>query len=167
MTVRIIERIGRRIAVDSHRADDSRFAVRLLGCLSLMCVVGALLPGAAAAESPLLNVEGMIFVATRDDVNELVLHAARARFHTEQERVYLQDVRAVVEPSARKGSFEIRCDEGELDIATNDFEAVGNVRGRTEGDREFSAAWVKYDHEAGLLFTNAPVLITEGSHISL
>lgn len=141
----------------------SRFAVRLLGCLSLTCVVGVLLPGAAAAESPLLNVEGMIFVATRDDVNELVLHAARARFHTEQERVYLQDVRAVVEPSAQKGSFEIRCDEGELDIATNDFEAVGNVRGRTEGDREFSAAWVKYDHEAGLLFTNAPVLITEGS----
>ena len=128
-------------------------------------LVGALVSfyvtGNAAAESPLLSVEGMTFIASRSNVNELVLHAARARFDTEEDRVYLEDVHAVVEPSDLKGSFDIHCATGQLDLATNDFEARGNVRGRTDGEREFSAPWVKYDHEAGLLFTNAPVLISE------
>lgn len=113
------------------------------------------------AEPPLLDVDGMTFIASRGPGNELVLHAAHARFDTEQERVYLDDVHATVEPSRSAGEFEIRCDSGELDVATNDFEAQGNVRGRTDGDRQFEAPWVKYDHAAGLLFTNAPVLISE------
>lgn len=119
------------------------------------------LPLSARAESPLLDVEGMTFVASRDNENEMVLHADHARFHTDEERVFLQDVHMVVEPSDYSGSFEIFCDEGQLDMATNDFEARGNVRGTTDGGRAFSAPWVQYDHEQGLLFTNAPVLINE------
>jgi hypothetical protein len=132
--------------------------VRLSAVLALTALVVTL---DAHAESPLLDVDAMTFVASRGPSNELVLNAAHARFDTEQERVYLDEVHAVVDPGRSAGSFEIRCDEGELDIATNDFEARGNVRGRTDGDREFTAPWVKYDHEAGLLFTNAPVLISE------
>ena len=120
-----------------------------------------LVAGTSTADSPVLDVDEMTFVASRGSSNELVLHAARARFDTEDERVYLEEVQARVEPGSKAGYFEITCDEGELDLATNDFEARGNVRGRTEGSREFSATWVKYDHEAGLLFTNAPVLISE------
>ena len=135
-----------------------------------MSVAGRFVPALAAAilvagtlnaESPVLDVEAMTFVASRGSSNELILHAAHARFDTEDERVYLDDVHARVEPSSKAGYFEIRCDEGELDLETNDFEARGNVRGRTEGGREFSATWVKYDHQVGLLFTNAPVLISE------
>lgn len=118
---------------------------------------------ALQAASPLLDVDEMTFVASRGAANELILNAKHARFDTEEERVYLETVHAVVEPSRDAGHFEIRCEEGELDIATNDFEARGNVRGQTEGERQFEAPWVKYDHEKGLLFTNAPVLISEDS----
>jgi LPS export ABC transporter protein LptC len=133
--------------------------VRIPAGLALAVLI--LTAGALQAESPLLEVDAMTFVASRGPSNELVLRAAHARFDTEQKRVYLEEVHAIVEPGRSAGSFEIRCDEGELDIATNNFEARGNVRGRTDGDREFTAPWVKYDHEAGLLFTNAPVLISE------
>ena len=67
----------------------------------------------------------------------------------------------MVEPGSDAGHFEIYCDEGELDLTTNDFEARGNVRGQTKGERTFRAPWVKYDHEKGLLYTDAPVLISE------
>jgi LPS export ABC transporter protein LptC len=117
-------------------------------------------PG-AAEEAPLLKLEGMTFIASRGDANELVLRAAKARFKAGEQRVYLEDVHATVEPGKQAGSFEIECDRGSLDMETNDFEAIGNVRGRTEGGRRFSAPWVRYDHHAGLLFTNAPVLISE------
>jgi hypothetical protein len=115
------------------------------------------------AASPLLDVDAMTFVASRGPANELVLDAEHARFDTENERVYLDVVHAVVEPGSDAGHFEIRCDEGELDVASNDFEARGNVRGKTEGERQFEAPWVKYDHARGLLFTDAPVLISEDS----
>ena len=39
--------------------------------------------------------------------------------------------------------------------------ARGDVHGRTEGGREFESDWVRYDHTEGVLFTEAPVLITE------
>ena len=129
------------------------------GVLGAMLALGV--AGAIPAASPELDVDRMTFVASRGASNELVLNAVHARFDTEAERVYLDDVHAVVDPGRATGNFEIRCDEGELDLATNDFEARGNVRGQTDGSREFQAPWVKYDHAAGLLFTNAPVLISE------
>jgi hypothetical protein len=119
------------------------------------------LGGAAFADGPELDVDGLTFLASRGESNELVLNAQHARFDTRAERIYLDQVHAVVEPGRVAGHFEIRCEEGELDLASNDFEARGNVRGHTDGSREFEAPWVKYDHKAGLLFTNAPVLILE------
>lgn len=115
----------------------------------------------AFADSPVLNIGGMTFVASRGDDNEMILHAVRARFKTDEERVLLEEVHMVVKPRDYSGSFEIFCDKGQLDISTNDFEATGNVRGSTEGGRTFTAPWVHYNHEEGLLFTNAPVLINE------
>ncbi len=126
-------------------------------------VAAVLIAPSLQAASPLLDVDEMTFVASRGPANELVLNARKAHFDTEKDRVFLDEVHATVEPSKDGGHFEIRCDEGELDIATNDFEARGNVRGRTEGDRTFEAPWVKYDHDKGLLFTDAPVLISEDS----
>lgn len=137
-------------------------ARRAVLCFVVLVVSNAA-PSLALADSPLLNVVGMTFVASRGADNELVLHADRARFHTTDERVFLEVVRMVVEPSDYSGSFEIFCDEGELDLGTNDFEAKGNVRGTTEGGRAFSAPWVQYDHAQGLLFTDAAVLINEAT----
>lgn len=131
--------------------------IRLVG--AFVAALGLAAPG--FADSPILDVEQMTFVASRGPANELVLDAAHARFDTGKERVYLDDVHAVVEPSREAGHFEIRCDQGELDLATNDFEARGHVRGQTEGDRSFVAPWVRYDHDKGVLFTDAPVTILE------
>jgi hypothetical protein len=135
--------------------------VKIAARFVLALAFGTLSAVSLKAESPFLEVNAMTFVSSRGDSNELVLRASHARFDTKDERVYLDDVHARVESTSEAGSFEIRCAEGELDLASSDFDARGDVRGKTEGGREFSAAWVKYDHEAGLLFTNAPVLISE------
>ena len=129
--------------------------------LALLPLLASIIAVSASAESPQLSLDGMTYLASRGDANELVLHAARATFQTEQQRVFLEQVRATVDAGSESGNFEIECDRGELDIATNDFEATGNVRGHTASGRQFSAPWVRYDHAAGLLFTNAPVLISE------
>lgn len=142
------------------RSPLSVSAAPLVAAAPLIAAV-LLIAGTLQADSPLLDVDAMTFVASRGRANELVLRATHARFDTDDERVYLEEVHALVEPGSKSGHFEIYCDEGVLELDTNDFEARGNVRGKTEGSREFSAPWVKYDHEAGLLFTNAPVLISE------
>ena len=59
------------------------------------------------------------------------------------------------------GHIEIECDEGTLNLKSNSFWARGNVNGSTDDGREFSAPWVRYDHTDGLLFTDAPVLMSE------
>jgi len=144
-------------SVTARRRPSARAAWRVIGALALALGFA----GGLHAESQPLEVEQMTFVASRGPTRELVLRARHARIDTERERVFLDDVHALVESGSNAGRFEIRCDSGELDLATNDFEASGNVRGQTDGDREFTAPWVKYDHGRGLLFTNAPVLISE------
>jgi LPS export ABC transporter protein LptC len=118
-------------------------------------------PAWSSTPSPELEVGGMTFVSSRDSVNELVLRAQTATFEPDTEVAHLETVHATVNGSDEGSGFEVRCDRGELDLQTNDFYAEGNVRGRTDGGREFSSAWVRYDHEEGVLFTDAPVLITE------
>ena len=145
------------VAGAASEAGDRRSAA----CRAAILALALLAPAVLQAESPLLDVDQMTFVASRGAANEPVLRATHSRFDTNEERVYAEDVHVTVEHGRTAGHFEIRCDEGELDIATNDFEARGNVRGRTEGNREFTAPWVSYDHEAGMLFTNAPVMIYE------
>jgi hypothetical protein len=149
----------------AERKDSAAQGRRLSPSVRWRGASGALLAllvtGALHAESPLLEVDQMTFVGSRGPTRELVLRARHARIDTDRERVFLDDVHALVQPGSNAGHFEIRCESGELDLASNDFEASGNVRGETEGGRQFTAPWVKYDHERGLLFTNAPVLISE------
>jgi hypothetical protein len=115
----------------------------------------------ARAESPVLDVDGMTFVATRDARTEVVVWAVHARFLTDSEIVQLEDVHATVDSDDRARAFDLMCERGQLNLETNDFRAEGSVTGSTDRGRRFSAPWVEYDHEAGLLFTDAPVLITE------
>ena len=139
----------------------ARTGLRCVALASSCALLALIVPPLAAAEPPLLVLDEMTFIASRGDANELVLNAARARFQPEENRLYLEQVRASVDPGKKAGRFEIECDRGSLDIETNDFEATGNVRGQMASGRTFSAPWVRYDHHAGLLFTNAPVLISE------
>jgi len=117
----------------------------------------------AGASDSEIQVDGMTFVASRDDVSEVVVHARSARFHTQTEIAELKHVRTTVASGGDRLGFEMECERGELDLDTNDFLAEGNVEGRTDGGREFFADWVRYDHAAGVLFTDAPVLIRDGT----
>jgi LPS export ABC transporter protein LptC len=106
-----------------------------------------------------LRVSDMTFVGGRGDAGQFVLRARRATFHPDTQRATLEDVQIVsTEHQAEIGpGFEVSCERGELDIATNDFLAEGDVRGTTGDGRSYRAPWVRYQHAKALLYTDAPV----------
>ncbi len=108
-----------------------------------------------------LHVEGMTFVASEESENELVLHAARARFFPDHQVADLEDVHVTVAPGPDRTGFEMRCESGRLNLATQSFVAQGRVGGTIEGGRRFEARWVAYDDEDRVLYTNEPVLISD------
>jgi hypothetical protein len=117
----------------------------------------------AAGQSAILDVTGMTFVGSRNDADDVVVRAETARFDTGEEVAFLYTVHATVAGTEGRSGFEVRCESGELDLSTTDFVARGNVQGETDGGRRFVAEWVRYDHAEGLLFTDAPVLITDSA----
>ena len=123
------------------------------------CVV----PSAAFAEAATLQVTGMTFVGSRAGVRELVLRSSQAWLRPDQRRAELSDVNATVTEPEGERSFTMTCARAELDIDTNDFLAEGDVRGETGDGQRYSASWVRYQHERGVLFTDAPVEMSDGS----
>lgn len=134
-------------------------------CTGLRFAGGLLLAastGVASAESPPFDVIGMTFVSSRGEKTDVVVHAREARFRPAADVAELRVVRAWVSTGDEAGGqIEIECDEGTLNLKSNSFWARGNVRGRTSDGREFSAPWARYDHADGLLFTDAPVVLSE------
>ncbi|MEE3329530.1 MAG: LPS export ABC transporter periplasmic protein LptC [Myxococcota bacterium] len=115
----------------------------------------------SASATPPLDITGMTFVSSTTDEAEVVVHAERAQYRPDADIADLVEVRASVATGSEGRKVEIECDEGTLDLSSNSFWARGNVKGRTDDGREFSAPWVRYDHAGALLFTDAPVLLTE------
>lgn len=109
----------------------------------------------------ILRLRGMTFVASEGSENEIVLHAERARFYPDHDVADLETVDVEVAPGRDRVGFEMRCDRGRLNLASQDFVAEGNVVGSIEGGRRFEALWVAYDEEDGVLYTDEPVVITE------
>ena len=151
----VLQRIARASAVTSPFGP-----LRLAA--ALIAWVFAATAALADTRPPVLDVEGMTFVASRRSVSEVVVRAREARFDTDLDIVHLQTVAVRVASGKSQRALEITCLRGELDLATSDFRAEGDVKGRTEGGLEFSADWVRYSHDDGMLFTDAPVLITDG-----
>ena len=116
----------------------------------------------SAEESPAFWVSGMTFVGSRGDQGELVLHADTAFFHPGSGLVDLEVVRAQVSDDKKGESFQMRCDRAELNIETNDFTAIGNVKGITGNGQRYSAPWVRYEHASSMLHTDAPVTMVDG-----
>jgi len=108
-----------------------------------------------------LRATGMTFVGSRGDTSELVLHSRFATFYPDLDVAHLREVRAVATDDDGGDSFEMTCDNAELNVETNDFRAEGSVRGTTADGQSYSAPWVEYDHEAGLLTTDAPVVVVD------
>ncbi len=106
-----------------------------------------------------VHIRGMTFVASRDDVDEFVVRAARGVFVPGTRLARLQEIDIVASEGVDGLDFTVRCDQGELDVETRDFFAEGNVEGSIADGRRYSAPWVRYDHAKALLYSDAPVMI--------
>jgi LPS export ABC transporter protein LptC len=137
-----------------------RIATGLLA-LSALALLGADAPKSRFASR--LQVTGMTYVSSRGSASELVLIAQRAELRPETSLAVLEEVQVSGMDPDRKRSFEMRCDRGELDVDSNDFLAEGDVRGSTGDGQRYQTAWVRYDHARGLLYTDAPVAMEDGS----
>jgi LPS export ABC transporter protein LptC len=108
-----------------------------------------------------LVLRGMTYVGERGKHGEFVVRAREARFRPDSNMVLLEDVRVIATDPDERRNFDVRCDEGELDIESNDFMATGDVRGATGDGQRYRASWVRYDHEKDLLYSDAPVLMED------
>lgn len=132
--------------------------------LALAAVVGLLGPTPASSASEgasVLEVTGMTFVRSRGTTSELVVRARYALLWPDSDVAKLEDVQAVVTDEETGRRFEMSCDRAELNLETNDIKAEGNVRGVTSDGRSYSAPWVRYEHEAGVLYSDAPVVMVD------
>ena len=151
---------------DARGIRESRRARWRAGALSAALIAALAAPpcpARAAAEATSLEVQGMIFVGSRAGVREVVLRSRTARLQPKEQTAELSDVSAIVtEDDAGKHSFTMNCERVHLDIARSDFRADGDVHGETAEGQRYSAPWVEYVHDQGLLYTNAPVQMNDG-----
>ena len=129
--------------------------------LSAFALLGADSPPSRSTSK--LHVTGMTFVSSRGSASELVLNAQRAELRPDTNLAVLDDVHVRATDPDQARSFDMRCNRGELDVETNDFLAEGDVSGTTGDGQRYRTAWVRYDHERGLLYTDAPVAMEDGS----
>jgi len=115
------------------------------------------------ASSSVLRVSGMTFVGSRGSSREVVLRSRSASFRPDQRVAELRDVNALVTASDEGRSFTMTCERAELNVDTNDFEAAGDVQGETGEGQRYWAPWVRYNHEEGVLFTDAPVRMVDST----
>ena len=85
--------------------------------------------------------------------------AASARVLPEREQVLLGDVDLTVAGPGTQAGLQLTCAHGELDLESGNFVGVGDVRGHTSDGRSFETERFQYDHDAGLVTTDAPVVI--------
>jgi LPS export ABC transporter protein LptC len=132
-------------------------------CVAALLVAGSALRATplVAQEEPVLEIAGMTYVASQGSNNELVLDAEHARYRAGRSLVHLEGVEARVAPGGGQPGFEMTCAEAEFDLAKSDFQARGDVRGRTRDGREIATDRLSYRHEEGLVSTDAPVVIRD------
>jgi LPS export ABC transporter protein LptC len=132
--------------------------------LSLSLAVSGAEAALAAAEQPsrTLDLTGLTYVSSDDARSEMVLGAATARVLPEIEQVILGEVDLTLATIETGKSLELTCEHGELDLASGNFVGVGNVKGVTPDGRRFETERLYYDHEIGLVTSDAPVVIRDG-----
>ena len=134
----------------------------LLGLTGAALLLGASpVAPALAADAPILRVTGMTFVGSRGALRELVLRSQTAVFRPDQSIAELEGVSAEVSEGEGGRSFSMTCRRAELNVDTQDFLAEGEVEGETGDGRQYSAPWVRYEHERGVLYTDAPVRMVD------
>jgi LPS export ABC transporter protein LptC len=135
-----------------------------LAALAALAAVALATPAPAAEESELpqtLDLSGLTYVDSSGARSGVILDAAEARVLPQREQVLLRSVALRLATADSKGELELRCDHGELDLQSGSFVGIGGVRGRTPDGRRFETARLRYDHAAGLVTTDAPVVIRD------
>jgi len=90
-----------------------------------------------------------------------MLAADRAEYRSGGDRVLLEEVHLRVAEREGVSGFELRSESGAIDLSAGDFEATGDVWGRTPDGRELRTQRLDYRHDAGLVRTDAPVQIRD------
>jgi LPS export ABC transporter protein LptC len=133
----------------------------LVVCL-VLAAAGFLVPASAPAEEQkvsTLDLTELTYVGSKGDKSDIVLAAGSARVLPEREQVLLGEVDLTVAGPDTKAGLQLTCAHGELDLASGNFVGVGDVRGRTSDGRHFETERFQYDHDAGLVTTDAQVVI--------
>ena len=129
-------------------------------CL-LLAVATLLTAGSALSQEKVstLDLTELVYVGSKGDKSDIVLAAASARVLPEREQVLLGDVDLTVAGPGTQAGLQLTCAHGELDLESGNFVGVGDVRGHTSDGRSFETERFQYDHDAGLVTTDAPVVI--------
>ena len=164
----MMRRSGRR---SDRRAHRIALALALLG----WSASASANPAVAAPSPPVetrvpgveseVHVTGMTFVVSRPGERDLVLEARRATLRPESDRAELFEAKLRTAGAAKGREFDVTCDRGELDLATNDFLAEGNVHGNTADGQRYAAPWVRYEAARSMLFSDAPVELHDGAGV--
>ncbi len=143
------------------RVSPWRSIARALGVLLCATAAHAGVPEGEAE----LQMSGMVFVSTRGASRDLTVEADRAGLRTAERRARLESVRARVAGSEGRASLDMRCDRAELDLDSGDLHAQGHVRGRTGDGRRFETTRLHLDRAAGVVWTDAPVVISDAGGV--
>ena len=109
-----------------------------------------------------LDLSKLTYVDSQSGTSGLVLEAADARVLPRREQVLMQSVGLRLATADAKGELRVSCEHGELDLKSGSFVGIGRVRGKTPDGRQFETERLRYDHAAGLVTTDAPVVIRDG-----
>lgn len=109
-----------------------------------------------------LDLSKLTYVDSQSGKSGLVLEAADARVLPRREQVLMQTVGMRLATADAKGELTVSCEHGELDLKSGSFVGIGKVRGKTPDGRRFETERLRYDHAAGLVTTDAPVVIRDG-----
>jgi LPS export ABC transporter protein LptC len=142
---------------------------RTLYVLAAWLAVASAAPVARAADEPALpqtvDLTSLTYVDSDRARSGVVLQAEQARVLPVREQVLMQTIALRLATSNSRGELQVTCEHGELDLKSGSFVGVGAVRGRTPDGRRFETERMRYDHKAGLVTTDAPVVIRDASGI--
>jgi LPS export ABC transporter protein LptC len=135
--------------------------VLLLSSLALVPLRAA---PAAAVE---LVLSDMTYVGSEAGRPALTLAAERARIEQGSDIAHLEGVRLDAADAQGGSSLQMTCDRAVLDLDTSDFQAEGNVRGRTADGHRFQTEAAEFRHDERVVESRAPVDIVDpvGTHL--
>lgn len=122
---------------------------------------------AAPAAAVELVLSDMTYVGSEAGQPAMTLAAERARIEQGSDIAHLEGVRLDAADADGGSSLLLTCDRAVLDLDTSDFQAEGNVRGRTADGHRFRTEAAEFRHGERVVESRAPVDIVDplGTHL--